>query len=302
MTQAYDDPAARVAALDIWSGRVEPRPVTGGITNTNFLVEDGGERFFVRIGADIPVHGVMRFNELAAARAAEAAGISPPVVHAQPGVLVTRFVEGRTLGEADLREPAMLERAVPLIRRCHREMPEHLRGPALMFWVFQIVRHYAGVLRDADSRRVALLADLQERAARLERALGPIEVVFGHNDLLPANFIDSGDRLWLIDWDYAGFNSPFFDLGGLSSNCQLDADQEQRLLELYLGRAPQAAERCALAAMKAASLLRESLWSMVSEVHSGIDFDFDAYTEENLARFRRAWADFEAVELNSGKR
>ncbi|MEX0758265.1 MAG: choline kinase, partial [Tistlia sp.] len=77
MTGAYDDPAARVAALDIWSGRVEPRPVEGGITNTNFLVEDAGRRFFVRVGADIPVHGVMRFNELAAARAAEAAGISP---------------------------------------------------------------------------------------------------------------------------------------------------------------------------------------------------------------------------------
>jgi thiamine kinase-like enzyme len=302
MTQAYDDPAARVAALDIWSGRVEPRPVAGGITNTNFLVEDGGQRFFVRVGADIPVHGVMRFNELAAARAAEAAGISPAVVHAQPGVLVTRFVEGRTLGEADLRDPAMLERAVSLIRRCHREMPEHLRGPALMFWVFQIVRHYAGVLRDAGSKRVALLPELQERSARLEQALGPIEVVFGHNDLLPANFIDSGDRLWLIDWDYAGFNSPFFDLGGLSSNCQLHPDLEEHLLALYLGRPAGPAERRALAAMKAASLLRESLWSMVSEVHSGIDFDFDAYTEENLARFRRAWADFEAVERNPGKR
>lgn len=297
-TTGRQDPAARVAGLDLWSGPVEPQPITGGITNTNFLVADRGERFFVRIGADIPVHGVMRFNELAAARAAEAAGISPAVVHAEPGVLVTRFVEGRTLGEADLRDPAMLERAVPLVRRCHREIPQFLRGPALMFWVFQIVRHYAGVLRDAGSPRVALLPDLVERSGRLEQAVGPIEVVFGHNDLLPANFLDDGERLWLIDWDYAGFNSPFFDLGGLSSNSQLGAEAEELLLGLYFGRAPSGDDRRALAAMKAASLLRESLWSMVSEVHSAVDFDFAAYTAENLARFERAWTAFLPLEHN----
>lgn len=298
MTQAYDDPAWRVAGLDIWSGPVEPRPVEGGITNTNFLVDDRGERFFVRVGSDIPVHGVMRFNELAAARAAEAAGLSPAVVHAQPGILVTRFVEGRTLTEADLREPAMLERAVPLIRRCHHEMQRHLRGPVLMFWVFHILRHYAGVLRDAGSRHQERLPALLGRAERLERALGPIEVVFGHNDLLPANFIDSDERLWLIDWDYAGFNTPFFDLGGFSSNNQFDAELEARMLRLYLGRPPEPQERRALAAMKAASLLRESLWSMVSEAHSSLDFDFASYTQENLGRFERAWAAFEPLDQN----
>ncbi|SMF36004.1 Thiamine kinase [Tistlia consotensis] len=298
MVASSRDPAARVAGLSLWSGPVEPRPITGGITNTNFLVEDGAERFFVRVGADIPVHGVMRFNELAAARAAEAAGISPAVVHAEPGVLVIRFVEGRSLTEADLREPAMLERAVPLVRRCHREITRYLRGPVLMFWVFHILRSYAGVLRDAASPRVPLLADLLERAERLERAVGPIEVVFGHNDLLPANFLDDGERLWLIDWDYAGFNSPFFDLGGLSSNSQLAPEAEELLLGLYFGRAPTGDDRRALAAMKAASLLRESLWSMVSEIHSGIDFDFDAYTAENLARFERAWAAFLPFERN----
>ncbi|RDD60948.1 choline kinase family protein [Ferruginivarius sediminum] len=296
MTKAYDNPAARVADLDIWSGPVDPRPIEGGITNTNFLVDDAGERFFVRVGQDIPVHGVMRFNELAAARAAEAAGISPAVVHAQPGVLVTRFVEGRTLDEADIRQPANLERIVPLIRRCHHDMAHHMRGPVLMFWVFYIVRHYAGVLRSADSPRAPQLGELLDRAERLERAVGPIDVVFGHNDLLAANFIDDGERLWLIDWDYAGFNSPMFDLGGLSSNNQFGAEEEEMLLHLYFGRAPRPQERRALAAMKAASLLRESMWSMVSEVHSAIDFDFEAYTQENLDRFERAWSEFQPLE------
>ncbi|MEX0758911.1 MAG: phosphotransferase, partial [Tistlia sp.] len=175
---------------------------------------------------------------------------------------------------------------------------QHLRGPVLMLWVFHILRHYAAELREAGSARVGQLPGLLARGARLERAVGPIEVVFGHNDLLPANFIDSGDRLWLIDWDYAGFNSPFFDLGGLASNGQLGPEEEERLLALYLERPPSEADLRALAAMKAASLLRESLWSMVSEVRSAIDFDFASYTEENLARFERAWAAFEPFEQN----
>ncbi len=283
---------ARAAKLDIWSGPVEPKPVTGGITNTNFMVEDRGRRHFVRVGEDIPVHGVMRFNELAASRAAAEAGISPPVVHAEAGVLVLEFVEGRTLEEADIRDPAMIERIVPLLRRCHREMARGVAAPALMFWVFHICRHYARVLRDGGSRHVGILPHLMERGDVLEQVIGRIDLVFGHNDLLPANFIDSGDRLWLIDWDYAGFNSPLFDLGGLSSNSQFTPADDDALLGLYFERQPDDLMRRQLVAMKAASLLRETMWSMVSEIHSKVGFDFDAYTAENLQRFERAWGDF----------
>ena len=80
------DPLARAAALSFWSGPVEPIALKGGITNANFEVRDRGRRFFVRIGDDIPVHGVMRFAELAASRAAHAAGLAPAVLHHEPGI------------------------------------------------------------------------------------------------------------------------------------------------------------------------------------------------------------------------
>jgi len=284
----------KAARLTCWKGRVEPRPLTGGITNQNFVVEDAGQRYFVRIGDDIPIHGIMRFNELAASRAAAAAGVSPEVVHHEPGALVMEFVEGETLDEARVREPAMLARIVPLIKRCHNEIPIHLRGPTLMFWVFQVVRDYAGTLRDADSRVLGTLPRLLEISSTLEREVGPIQLVFGHNDLLAANFIDDGRRLWLIDWDYAGFNSPLFDLGGLASNNRLDPVQEAEILSEYFGAPADASLMRRYCAMKCASLLRESMWSMVSEVHSSLDFDFVGYTHENLARFEGAWADFQA--------
>ena len=284
------DPGERAARLACWKGEVVPEPLGGGITNVNFTVDDAGERYVVRIGEDIPEHGVYRVNELAAARAAHAAGISPEIVHAEPGALVMRWVDGRTLGPADVRDPARLERVLETVRRCHRDIPRHFRGATPIFWVFQVVRDYARTLREDGSRLTGRLDDLLGRAARLESAVGPVEIVFGHNDLLAANFIDDGDRIWLIDWEYAGFNSPLFDLGGLASNNEMDADQERWMMERYLGVAPGEAVLASYAAMKCASLLREAMWSMVSELHSAIDFDYVAYTEENLDRFERAWA------------
>jgi thiamine kinase-like enzyme len=286
----------RAARLSIWTGPVRPVPLAGGLTNTNFVVEDRGRRFVVRIGDDIEVHGVSRRNELAASRAAHAAGIAPEVVHAEPGALVLAYVEGRTLTPTDISDPANLPRLVEIIRRCHHEIPAHLRGPGFMFWVFHVVRDYAHTLHDArgrDDRQVALLL---QRAERLERAVGLVEIVFGHNDLLAGNFIDDGKRLWLVDWEYAGFNSPLFDLGGLASNSAMPDALREALLETYFDRQASDELRLRFAAMTAASLLRETMWSMVSEIHSALDFDYSAYTAENLNRFEAAYAAFEALE------
>ncbi len=285
-------PIERAKRLSIWTGPVEPVPLGGGITNTNYLVEDAGRQVVVRIGDDIPVHQVMRFNELAASRAAHAAGISPAVLHHEPGALVLEYVDGRTLGAEEVREADRLPRIVELVARAHREIPRHLRGPALVFWVFHVIRDYAGTLREGESPHVPALPELMAAADRLEAAVGPVELVFGHNDLLPANLIDDGTRLWLIDWDYAGFNSPLFDLGGLAANNGLNLAQEADVLGAYFGRMPDADLWHRYRAMKCASALRETMWSMVSEIHSALDFDFASYTATNLATFRAAYDDF----------
>src|SRR5882672_3014222 len=128
------DPRTIAEGLSLWSGKVTAEPLGGGLTNANFVVRDRGKRFVVRIGADIPQHQVMRFNERAAALAAYEAGLSPRVVHHEPGAIVVDFIDGRTLTPEAMREPAMLPRIVQLIRVCHTRMAAHLRGPLLMFW------------------------------------------------------------------------------------------------------------------------------------------------------------------------
>ena len=280
---------ARVRSLPLWSGLVDPQPLEGGITNVNFRVTGpSGEGYVVRLGDDIPVHHVMRFNEAAASRAAAQVGVSPEVVYTERGVLVVRFVEGRTLGAADLQSPAMLDRFLPLLKKVHRDVAATFRGPALTFWPFHVLRDYARSLEEGGSGHLGDLPALLAVAAELEAAVADITLVFGHNDLLPGNILDDVSRLWLIDWDYAGFGSPLFDLANLATNCGLDETLERHLLKGYFGREADKALYRRFSAMKCASLLRETMWSMVSEIHSTLDFDYASYTAENRARFDTA--------------
>lgn len=295
LSSPVSDPLARAATLQCWSGPVDPEPLGGGLTNTNFLVADRGRKYVVRIGEDIPVHGIGRANELAASRAAFLAGVSPEVVHAEPGALVLSFIEGKTFQPADVRDAKNLPALVRLVHAAHRGIPKFLRGPARIFWVFHAVRDYAHTLREAGSPYAPDLPDMLGQAEILQAATGPISIVFGHNDLLAGNILDDGQRLWLIDWDYGGFNSPLFDLGGLASNSELPPAAFETLLELYFDRPVTDDLRRRAKAMMAASLLREALWSMVSEIHSHLDFDYAAYTRENLARYKTAYAIFETM-------
>ncbi|MFT5657508.1 MAG: thiamine kinase-like enzyme [Gammaproteobacteria bacterium] len=275
--------------LPCWKGVVTFQPLSGGITNVNYLATDSESRYVVRLGDDIPLHQVKRFNELGASRAAFAAGISPEVIYHEPGILVLDYIQSQTLTAAMVREQPMLERILPLIKSCHREIPKQLRGAALIFWVFHVVRDYAATLKEGQSQYLLLLPELLEISHALETVSNPVQIVFGHNDLLAANILDDGSRLWLIDWDYAGFNSPLFDLGGLASNNGLSERQEVWMLESYFEKPVNASLLHQYQAMKCASLLRETLWSMVSEIHSQIDFDFATYSQRNLDAFYSAF-------------
>jgi thiamine kinase-like enzyme len=268
----------KVTRLACWKEPVELAPLKGGLTNISFVVTHRGEKFVARCGEDIPVHHVFRDRERAASMAAFAAGLSPEIVHAENGITVLRFIEGRTFDEADLR--ANVGRLVALLKGCHTTVGRHLRGPANAFWVFHVIRDYVRLI-DADQRYLAV-------ADRLEQAQVPLPIVFGHHDLLPGNLMDDGRRLWLIDWEYGAFGTAMFDLANLSSNGAYDPAEDDALLDAYFaGRVDDALHR-SFAAMKAASALREALWAMVSDVHlktPGVDYK--AHARDYLARFER---------------
>ncbi|MFH1795518.1 MAG: phosphotransferase [Pseudomonadota bacterium] len=278
---------ARIWVLPIWSGPVDPKPLKGGLSNKSYTVEDAGRKYVVRFGQDYPFHHVFRSREIMTARAAHATGFAPEVVYTGPGVMVSRFVEGKTYAPADVT--ANIGRVADIVKRFHVEMPRQISGTGFAFLVFHVIRDYARTLREGQSRMSDRLPEFLQLAADLEKTQPALPIIFGHNDFLPANILDDGERLWLIDFEYAGFSTAMFDLAGLASNAGFSNEQSQELLARYFGEKPSPEIVRAHAAMQCASLLREAMWSMVSELHlDAPGADYEAYTEENLQRLNAA--------------
>jgi thiamine kinase-like enzyme len=272
-----------IEALPIWDGDISVERMNGGISNESWLVRDALGGHVVRFGTDYPFHHVLRDRELMTARAAQEAGFAPAVEYSAPGVMVSRYLNAKTCNEEDLR--GNIERVAAIMRDFHQRMPQHVSGPGFMFWPFHVIRDYARTLRQGGSRMSEHLPSYLALADELEAAQMPLPIVFSHNDLLPANLLDDGDRLWLIDFEYAGFSTAMFDLAGLSSNAGFSAGESQALLAAYFGDKPDHATLRSMSAMQCTSLLREAMWSMVSELYlDAPGTDYVAYTAENLRR------------------
>lgn len=277
----------KIRALPCWNGPVEIAILKGGMSNANYLVTDAAGKHVVRFGVDYPFHHVFRERELMVSRAAEAAGFAPAVQYAASGVTVTRFLGARTYTGDDVRANA---KAVGrLIRSFHDKMPDSVTGPGFMFWVFHVIRDYAATLKAHQSLYAPDLPRFLSEARALEAVQVPLPIIFGHNDLLPGNFLDDGEKIWLIDFEYAGFNTAMFDLAGAASNAQMTDEESRELLAAYFGELPAPEVVKSFDAMQCASLSRETLWAMVSALFlNAPGADYEAYTAENLSRYEMA--------------
>ena len=278
-----------ISSIPIWQNKIIISKIDGGITNQNFLVEDGINKFFVRVGKDIPEHLVFRSNEIIASKVASSLQISPKVIFTNNDLQVIDFIKGSTLNEKEIKEN--LNAVISLIKKVHHDMPKNMYGQSIIFWVFHVIRHYNKFLEENNSEYTSMLSELLKKSDLIEKKSSPFEIVFAHNDLLPANFIKDNEQLWLIDWEYAGYNTPLFDLGGLSSNNNFNEKEDIILLENYYEKKIEDEIINKFKCLKSASLLRETMWSMVSEITSKIDFDYGSYTNENLIKFNKSFDD-----------
>ena len=275
---------------ELATGELRFTPLSGGITNRNFLVSgtDDGSQYVLRLaGNDTHLLGISREVEHAATLAAAGVGVGPEVVaFIRPeGYLVTRFIEGRPVPENEMREsPERLVQVAHALRRVHD-------GPAIpgLFVPFRIVEAYRAL---ALSRGVRIppeyeLAHSIARRIELACLTAPVELRPCHNDLLNANFIHDGSRLRIVDWEYAGMGDPAFDLGNFSINHGLDPDGDAALLEAYEGAVgPAALARIAL--MRILSDFREAMWGVLQQGISTLDVDFVGYAAEHFDRLLTA--------------
>ena len=277
-----------IAHLPYWSHLKSAEPLRGGLSNESWLVTDDRGKHVARVGRDFPFHHVFRDNEIMAARAAHKLGLAPEVEYAVPGVMVSTYLVAKTFTGDDVRHHA--EPIAQLIRRYHTEMLKEVSGPARLFLPFHIIRDYGRTIRDSESPFRNLIPELVDIGDRLEQTQFPMPLIFSHNDLLPANFLQTDDgKLWLIDFEYSAFSTPLFDLAGTAANAGMTDDEAAAFLGAYLGSKPDAVCIRAFDAMQVASLLREAMWSMVSHQHlSAPGADYEAYARQNLTAFDHA--------------
>ncbi len=286
--EPYDALLDKVPAL-----RGRPRQVValpGGLTNTNLKVTTPEGRFVARISSkDADLLSIDRDAEYANSRRAAEAGVAPEVIEYLPAdhVLVVRFVDGRTYDPADLRDSANIVRAAGVVRRLHE-------GPRFVndFDMFRIQAGYLAICRDRGFRLPARYEEFIDQVARIGTALAVRDVgtVPCNNDLLAANFIDAGDRMWLIDYEYAGNNDACFELGNIWSESNLSLDQLDELITAYYG----APLRHKVARARLLGLMSKygwTLWGSIQASTSTIDFDFWEWAME---KYERAVAEFDS--------
>lgn len=276
-----------VRGLPCWHGEIRASRLLGGLSNVAFKVIDEVGTYVARCGSDVPIHNVSREVEHHVSIAAASLGISPRVHYSAPHVLVLEFLGGKTLNQSDVGKAAA--RLGALLARVHSEMPTVVGNIHHYFDVFDTTRRYYSALQEAHHSSVSEMRPYVEMLASIEQALIKLPHVLGHHDLLPANIIEDAGRLWLIDWEFAGYGSPLFDLANLSSNNEFSIEQDQILLNSYFNEPLSEPLLQSFFAMKVTSTLRELLWALVSKVYvKNEGVDYDAHCREYRRRLEDA--------------
>ena len=285
--ELHDELVAALGRVPELAGlRLSLAPLSGGITNRNFLVVAEGQvqRWVLRLaGNDTHLLGISREVELAATVAAAGVGVGPEVTaFIRPeGYLVTRFIEGSPVPDEAVHQPDTIRRIADSIRRVHE-------GTAIpgLFVPLRIVEAYRAL---AVARGVPIPLEYELSRAigrRIELAMlaNPVELRPCHNDLLNANFIDDGSRIRIVDWEYAGMGDPFFDLGNFSINHELSPEEDRWLLETYDGGAARPDRLARILLMRIVSDFREAMWGVLQQGISILDVDFVAYAGDHFER------------------
>ena len=286
---------ATIAELDFLAG--EPRtvvPLEGGLTNFNFKVAAPGCTAVVRLSSsDGELLAIDRSAEEANSRRAAESGAAPPVLAYLPDrhALVVEWIEGRTLAPDDLRDDSMLERVAEVCRRLHA-------GPRFVgdFDMFDVQARYLRLVQERGFRLPARYLELMPKAAQIEEALAVRSdgTVPCNNDLLAANFIDDGSRLWVIDYEYGGNNDACFELGNIWSEADLSLEHLEVLVDSYYGRHL----RHKVARARLLGLMAKygwTLWASIQDAVSPIDFDFWSW---GMEKYDRAVAEFDGRDFD----
>ena len=273
-----------VAKLDDWKGKdISIQHLSGGLTNTNYKVTVDGTPFFIRVpGEGTELLAIDRNNEHHSARVAAQVGIGPKVLHHLPeyDVMVLEFLNGKTMSKDSLNESGMPTRMAQSIKRLHAG--ERL---ILDFNMFRLTEYYLSLCKERNIKIPDGYFERMKIVEEIERAMAvkPLATVPCNNDLLAENYIDDGNQLWLIDYEYSGNNDPTFELGNTCQEMQFNDQQIAEVCAAYFGEA--SADK--IARMKLNMIMSDvgwGLWAAIQANISTIEFDFWGWAIERWGR------------------
>ncbi|MDX8453184.1 phosphotransferase family protein [Mesorhizobium sp. VK9D] len=279
-----DELRAALAAVPVLAGYDGPLERLGGLTN---MVYRAGN-VCLRIPGKGTEEYINRANEAVAAREAAKAGVSPEVLYADPasGRMATRFIAGaETMSPEKFKaRPGSPARAGEVFRKLHSSGAVF----PFRFELFAMIDDYLKVLSTKDVALPAGYHDVVREAGAVRAALDahPIQLAACHCDPLCENFLDTGDRMWIVDWEYSGMNDPLWDLGDLSVEGKFDAGQDEEMIRAYFGGEARPAERGRIVIYKAMCDLLWTLWGLIQLASDNPVDDFRAYADGRFARCR----------------
>ncbi len=257
----------------------------GGLTNQVFRVDLDGASYCLRLPGEGTSAYIDRKVEAVNAKAAAGAGVSPEVVHfGDDGVMVTRFLGDAVTMSAELF--AARAGAVERAGRAFRNLHDRAGAFDFRFELFSMIDGYLGHLKTLGTDVPEGYGDVVAEAETVRAALSahPLPLKPCHCDPLCENFLDTGETMWIVDWEYSGMNDPMWDLGDLSVEGGFDEDMDRRLIEAYFGGPARPVDRGRMVIYKAMCDLLWTLWGLIQFANKNPADDFWAYS---INRFER---------------
>jgi len=289
-----------IRALELWQSPVEVKPVANidFYSNTRqYRVIDGDHRYVVHRCTESALHQISHSYQVELFQTAAPLALAPRLVYHHTDVMVIEYQTGVVIQSQPRSDTRMFEMLIDEIKRFHLLMQANFAGVSRLFWVFQICRCYQHQLREANSRYRSELIELDRVASRLEEFVGKIELVFAHNNLQRARCVADDDKIYLLDFQHAGFNSPLFDLASLATAFDFSEDQETMMMDQYYGEAQNGLHWRSYYAMRCALPLLDTLRAMLNETQANaelanVELDFKAHSDRCLEYFERNYAEF----------
>ena len=293
MDQMVQDALSRVP---LFAGRM-PKTYErlGGLTNLVFRVTYGSADYLLRIAGEGTSDYIDRAVEAKNARVAADAGVSAGVLYfdESDGLMLTEYFGNTVTMNTELfKDTGACARAAIALRQLHR-CRKDFRST---FDVFRKIDDYLALLAEMGAELPDGYDRVKQEAEAVRKALRahPPRLAPCHCDPLAENFLDDGERMRIVDWEYSGMNDPMWDLGDLSVEAEFGPAQDAALMTAYFDGEPPAEQLGRMVLYKAMCDLLWTLWGVIQHANGNPAEDFWAYATGRFDRCRElmASADF----------